>query len=104
MLFSRNAKKILLRRERVINKRLKKDPNNRQLKIEKLKNTKRLNRLYEKNPKLTPQERETLRYRHQIKEEEMRSRIQHGEKIQSSKHGLTKSDFIDLYFLTQYQD
>lgn len=101
MLYSSNAIRVLKRQERSINKRLEKDPTNKELGKAKLKVTIRLDRALERKAK-TPQEKEMMIYRHRKNEVELASKVAKGEKISPSKHGWTREDFVKEFFASQY--
>lgn len=101
-LYSPRAKKVLLRQEKKLNKRLEKDPNNKTLLKLKLVNTKRLNRLIEKDPRLSAQEKETIRFRHENLEAQLESAAYHGESVRIQKHGYFIDDFVQSFFSAEY--
>lgn len=104
LLASGKAYKTLKKRENRLNKLLDKHPEDKSLIKAQLANTKRLNRLLEKDPNLTPQERENMEFRHRNREAELNAAAHGQEDYRASRHGWSQEEFVKAYFSTEYYE
>lgn len=104
LLSSERAYRTLKKRENKLNKLLDKHPEDKSLIKAQLANTKRLNRILEKDPNLTPQERENMQFRHRNREAELNAAAHGQEDYKPSRHGWSKEEFVKTYFSTEYYE